>query len=75
VTEVFGRAFWDERYRSRSALWSGEPNPHLISHASELSAGTALDVEGLVCERVYFDAATILSQLGLVQAAPSLGGA
>ena len=27
----------------------------------------------LVCERVYFDAATILSQLGLVQPAPSLG--
>ncbi len=26
----------------------------------------------LVCERVYFDAATILSQLGLVQPAPSL---
>ncbi len=26
----------------------------------------------LVCERVYFDAATILSQLGLVGAAPSL---
>jgi len=25
----------------------------------------------LVCERVYFDAATILSQLGLVQAAPA----
>lgn len=30
--------------------------------------------EQLVCERVYFDAATILSQLGLVQAAPSLQG-
>ena len=28
--------------------------------------------ERLVCERVYFDAATILSQLGLVQPAPSL---
>jgi steroid delta-isomerase-like uncharacterized protein len=28
----------------------------------------------LVCERVYFDAATILSQLGLVQPAPSLQG-
>jgi steroid delta-isomerase-like uncharacterized protein len=28
--------------------------------------------EQLVCERVYFDAATILSQLGLVQPAPSL---
>ncbi len=30
--------------------------------------------DSLVCERVYFDAATILSQLGLVQPAPSLGG-
>ena len=27
--------------------------------------------ESLVCERVYFDAATILSQLGLVQPAPA----
>ncbi|MEA2347181.1 MAG: hypothetical protein QOG62_968 [Thermoleophilaceae bacterium] len=26
----------------------------------------------IICERVYFDAATILSQLGLVQAAPAL---
>jgi steroid delta-isomerase-like uncharacterized protein len=26
----------------------------------------------IICERVYFDAATILGQLGLVQAAPSL---
>ncbi len=26
----------------------------------------------LVCERVYFDAATILSQLGLIEPAPSL---
>jgi len=29
--------------------------------------------DSLVCERVYFDAATILGQLGLVQPAPSLG--
>ena len=29
----------------------------------------------LVCERVYFDAATILGQLGLVQPAPSLQNA
>ena len=28
----------------------------------------------LVCERVYFDAATILSQLGLLAPAPSLQG-
>jgi len=31
------------------------------------------EAEQLVCERVYFDAATILSQLGLVQPAPALG--
>ncbi len=30
--------------------------------------------DSLVCERVYFDAATILSQLGLIQPAPSLQG-
>jgi len=30
--------------------------------------------ESLVCERVYFDAATILSQLGLIGPAPSLTG-
>ncbi len=26
----------------------------------------------IVCERVYFDAATIMAQLGLIQPAPSL---
>ncbi len=30
------------------------------------------DEDRLVCERVYFDAATIMSQLGLIQPAPSL---
>ena len=37
------RAFWEERYSSRSALWSGNPNPHLVSEVSDLSPGTALD--------------------------------
>lgn len=32
------------------------------------------DGDRLVCERVYFDAATILGQLGLIQPAPSLQG-
>ena len=31
--------------------------------------------EELVCERVYFDAATIMGQLGLIQPAPSFGDA
>jgi SAM-dependent methyltransferase len=37
------KAIWDERYRSRSALWSGNPNPHLVGEASGLTPGTALD--------------------------------
>ncbi len=35
---------WDERYRSRSTLWSGNPNAHLVSEASGLAPGAALDV-------------------------------
>ena len=37
-------AFWDERYRSSSALWSGQPNPQLVTEAAGLSPGAALDV-------------------------------
>jgi len=37
-------AFWDERYRSSSALWSGQPNPQLVIEAGDLRPGTALDV-------------------------------
>jgi len=36
--------FWDEFYRSRSAVWSGNPNIHLVSEAVHLTPGTALDV-------------------------------
>jgi SAM-dependent methyltransferase len=35
---------WDERYRSSSAIWSGEPNPQLVSEVSPLPPGSALDV-------------------------------
>jgi SAM-dependent methyltransferase len=38
------QASWDERYRSSDALWSGNPNPQLVTEASDLSPGTALDV-------------------------------
>ena len=37
-------AFWDERYRASSALWSGQPNAHLVSEATGLTPGTALDI-------------------------------
>src|SRR5271156_3651157 len=38
-----GERFWDERYRSQSAVWSGEPNGCLVDEASALTPGTALD--------------------------------
>lgn len=41
---VFDQAFWDERYRSATALWSGDPNPVLVAEAAGLDSGTALDV-------------------------------
>ncbi|GAC1410748.1 MAG: class I SAM-dependent methyltransferase [Candidatus Velthaea sp.] len=35
---------WNERYRSRTVVWSGDPNAHLVSEASGLVPGAALDV-------------------------------
>jgi hypothetical protein len=36
-------AFWDETYRSRAQVWSGDPNPHVVSEVSALAPGHALD--------------------------------
>ncbi len=43
MMEKFTQRFWDERYSSRRQLWSGKPNPHLVSHATELDGEKALD--------------------------------
>jgi len=43
VTEQFDEAFWNDRYRSAHALWSGKPNRHLVAEAGALPPGTALD--------------------------------
>ncbi len=40
----FDEAFWEQLYRSRDSLWSGNPNPQLVREASDLTPGTALDV-------------------------------
>lgn len=40
----FDESFWDERYRQRGAVWSGNPNPNLLSEVSGLGSGSALDV-------------------------------
>ena len=41
---MFDEDFWDQRYRSQTAVWSGRPNPHLVAEAAELPPGAALDV-------------------------------
>jgi SAM-dependent methyltransferase len=41
---MFDEQSWDERYRSRDAVWSGRANPQLAAEASGLTAGAALDV-------------------------------
>ena len=35
---------WDEKYRTRARIWSGEPNPQLIAEAAALRPGTAIDL-------------------------------
>jgi SAM-dependent methyltransferase len=43
MSDMFSEAAWDERYQSRSSLWSGKPNPNLVSETQALTAGSALD--------------------------------
>ncbi len=40
----FTQEYWDDRYGSADQIWSGNPNPHLVTVATELSPGSALDV-------------------------------
>ncbi|MEO5874400.1 MAG: class I SAM-dependent methyltransferase [Streptosporangiaceae bacterium] len=42
--DVLDKGFWDERYRSGPALWSGQPNPQLVTEVAGLRPGTALDI-------------------------------
>ncbi|TFD81786.1 class I SAM-dependent methyltransferase [Cryobacterium psychrophilum] len=41
---VFDGDFWDARYRESTSVWSGNPNPILVSETSALPPGTALDI-------------------------------
>jgi trans-aconitate methyltransferase len=41
---MFDEQSWEERYREKTAVWSGKPNQRLVDEASELPVGTALDV-------------------------------
>ena len=41
---VMDAEFWDAMYRSRTAAWSGRPNPQLVTEAADLVPGSALEV-------------------------------
>ena len=40
----FGQAAWEARYGAAESIWSGNPNPVLVTEAAGLEPGTALDV-------------------------------
>ncbi|WP_452299647.1 methyltransferase domain-containing protein [Micromonospora krabiensis] len=44
LATMFTRDAWEERYRSRTSVWSGRPNPQLVAEATPLPPGRALDV-------------------------------
>src|SRR6185312_15116814 len=41
---MFTQAFWDDRYSGERHVWSGRPNPHLVTETSNLTPGRAIDV-------------------------------
>lgn len=43
-TELYSRERWDTRYREKTSLWSGKPNPTLLSETGSLKPGTALEI-------------------------------
>ena len=44
VERIASREFWDARYASADAIWSGNPNAQLVAQVADLRPGTALDV-------------------------------
>jgi 2-polyprenyl-3-methyl-5-hydroxy-6-metoxy-1,4-benzoquinol methylase len=43
VSEEFGQAFWEERYRGHNTVHDTLPSPQLVTEAGDLPPGTALD--------------------------------
>ena len=42
--DMFTQRYWDDRYAGHRHVWSGRPNPHLITETGELAPGRAIDV-------------------------------
>jgi SAM-dependent methyltransferase len=79
-TEVHDRAWWEERYRSAPGLWSGRANDVLVTEATELPPGRALDAgagEGgdalWLAERGWRVTAVDLSEVALERGARAAG--
>ena len=81
MSDLFSEAAWDERYRSRDALWSGEPNRYLVTETDGLTPGSALDVgagEGAdaiwLAARGWHVTAVDISSVALARAAAHAAG-
>lgn len=79
---AFDEVFWDQRYRSHQSLWSGNPNPYLVTEAESLAPGAALDVgcgEGAdaiwLAERGWRVTAVDISSVALQRATANAGHA
>ncbi|MCO6011348.1 NAD(P)/FAD-dependent oxidoreductase [Actinoallomurus purpureus] len=44
VRTMFEEDAWEERYRANPSVWSGHPNPQIVTEATGLPPGRALDV-------------------------------
>lgn len=43
MSDQFDETYWEERYRTNTAVWSGRPNPQLVTETADLTPGTALE--------------------------------
>lgn len=44
VRAMFEQPSWEERYGTPDRVWSGNPNPQLVTEVQDLSPGAALDI-------------------------------
>lgn len=38
TTDFLSQEFWDERYRSTTVVWSGNPNPRLVEQVADVTS-------------------------------------
>jgi SAM-dependent methyltransferase len=42
--DMFTQRYWDDRYAGHRHVWSGRPNPYLLTEVADLAPGRAIDV-------------------------------